>query len=53
VSFNHITFGIIALSASAILAYCLALATSSTDYALIGMTGATAAILLALLARYN
>ncbi len=52
-SFNHITFTIIALSASAILAYCLAVATSSTDYALICATGATAAILLAVLARHN
>ena len=52
-TFNRIAFTTIALSASAILAYCLAVATNSTDYALIGATGATAAILLALLARYN
>jgi len=52
-TFDRIAFTIIALSASAILAYGLTLATSSSDYALIGMTGAAAAILLALLARYN
>ena len=52
-TFNRITFTIIALSASAILAYSLTLATSPTDYALVAATGATAAILLALLARYN
>lgn len=52
-SFNRIAFATIALTGSAILAYCLALATSPTDYALIGAVGATAAILLGLLARYN
>jgi hypothetical protein len=52
-TFNRIAFATSALSASAILAYCLAVATSSTDYALICATGATAAILLAVLARYN
>jgi hypothetical protein len=52
-SFDRITFATVALTASATLAYGLAVATSSTDYALIGMTGATAAILLGLLARYN
>ncbi len=52
-SFNHITFGIIALSASAILAYSLTLATSPIDYAILGLSGAAAAILLGLLARYN
>ena len=52
-SFNRVAFATVALSASAILAYGLAAATSSTDYALIGMTGAAAAILLGLLARYN
>ncbi len=52
-SFNRITFATIALSSSAILAYGLTLATSSTDYAIIGATGAAAAILLAVLARHN
>jgi hypothetical protein len=52
-SFDRIAFAIIALTASAILAYSLAVATSPIDYALIGATGTAAAILLALLARYN
>lgn len=52
-SFNRITFATIALSASAILAYILTLATSPTDYAILGLSGAAAAILLCLLARYN
>ena len=52
-TFNRVAFATIALSASAILAYCLAVATSPVDYALIGATGTAAAILLGLLARYN
>ncbi len=52
-SFDRIAFATIALTGSAILAYCLAVATNGLDYALIGATGAAAAILLALLARYN
>jgi hypothetical protein len=52
-AFDRIAFAIIALSASAILAYGLTLATSPTDYAIIGATGAAAAILLAVLARHN
>ncbi len=52
-TFDRITFTIIALSASATLAYGLTLATSSTDYAILAATGAAAAILLGLLARYN
>jgi len=52
-TFNRITFATIALSASTILAYSLTLATSSTDYAILGLTGAAAAILLGVLARYN
>jgi hypothetical protein len=52
-TFNRVAFAIIALSASAILAYGLALATSPTDYAILGLSGAAAAILLGLLARYN
>ncbi len=51
--FDRIAFAIIALSSSAILAYGLTLATSSTDYAILGATGAAAAILLGVLARYN
>jgi hypothetical protein len=53
VTFNHITFGIIALGSSAILAYGLTLATSPTDYAVLILSGAAAAILLGVLARYN
>jgi hypothetical protein len=52
-TFNRVAFTAIALSASAILAYGLALATSPTDYAILGLSGAAAAILLGLLARYN
>jgi hypothetical protein len=52
-TFDRITFAIIALSSSAILSYCLALATSPIDYAILGLSGATAAILLAVLARHN
>ena len=52
-TFNRIAFATVALASSAILAYCLALATSPTDYALIAATGAAAAILLGVLARYN
>ena len=52
-TFNRIAFTTIALTASAILAYCLALATSPIDYALVAATGTAAAILLGLLARYN
>ncbi len=52
-SFNRVAFATIALSASATLAYGLAVATSGLEYALIGATGAAAAILLGLLARYN
>ena len=52
-TFNRVAFAIIALTASAILAYCLALATSPIDYALIAATGTAAAILLAVLARHN
>ena len=52
-SFNRVAFTIIVLSTSAILAYGLAVATSPIDYAILGATGAAAAILLGLLARYN
>lgn len=52
-SFNRVAFATIALSASAILAYGLTLATGSADYAILGATGAAAALLLGLLARYN
>lgn len=52
-AFDRITFATIALSASTILAYGLTLATSPIDYAILGATGAAAAILLGLLARYN
>jgi hypothetical protein len=52
-TFDRISAAITALSASAILAYGLAVATSGLDYAIIGATGAAAAILLGLLARYN
>jgi len=52
-TFDRIAFAIIALASSAILAYGLAVATSPTDYALVAATGAAAAILLGLLARYN
>lgn len=52
-TFNRITFATIALSSSAILAYGLTLATSPIDCAILGATGAAAAILLGLLARYN
>jgi hypothetical protein len=52
-TFDRIAFAIIALSASATLAYSLTLATSSTDYAILGLSGAAATILLGLLARYN
>ena len=52
-TFNRIAFAIIALTASAILAYSLTLATSATDYAILGATGAASAILLAVLARHN
>lgn len=52
-TFNRIAFAIIGLSASALLAYGLTLATSAVDYWIMGATGAVAAILLALLARYN
>ncbi len=52
-TFNRVAFVAIALTGSAILAYGLAAATSGLDYALIGATGAAAAILLGLLARYN
>lgn len=52
-AFDRIAFATIALSASAILAYSLTLATSPIDYAVLGLTGAVAAILLGLLARYN
>lgn len=52
-SFNRIAFATIALSASAILVYSLTLATSPIDYAILGLSGAAAAILLGLLARYN
>jgi hypothetical protein len=53
VSFNRVAFATIALTGSAILAYGLTLATSPIDYAILGATGAAAAILLGLLARYN
>jgi hypothetical protein len=52
-TFDRTTFTVIALASSAILAYSLTLATSPIDYAILGATGATAAILLGLLARYN
>ena len=52
-TFNRIAFAIIALSSAAILAYGLTLATSATDYAILGATGAAAAVLLGLLARHN
>jgi len=52
-AFDRIAFAIIALSASAILAYGLTLATSPIDYAILGATGAAATILLGLLARHN
>ena len=52
-SFNRIAFATIALTGSAILAYGLTLATSPIDYAILGLSGAAAAILLAVLARHN
>jgi hypothetical protein len=52
-AFDRIAFAIIALSSSAILAYGLTLATSPTDYAVLTLSGAAAAILLGVLARYN
>ena len=52
-TFDRIAFAIIALTASATLAYGLTLATSGIDYATLGLTGAVSAILLAVLARYN
>ena len=52
-TFNRIAFALVALTASAILAYGLTLATSGIDYATLGLTGAVAAILLAVLARHN
>lgn len=52
-SFDRITFALIGLSSTAILAYGLALATSPIDYAILGLSGAAAAILLAVLARHN
>ena len=50
-SFDRIAFTIIALTASALLAYGLTLATSAIDYAILGATGAMAAVLLGLLAH--
>jgi hypothetical protein len=52
-AFDRVAFAIIALSASAILAYGLTLATSPADYAVLILSGAAAAILLAVLARHN
>ncbi len=52
-AFDRIAFTVIALSAGAILAYGLTLATSPIDYAILGATGTAAAILLAVLARHN
>lgn len=52
-TFNRIAFTTIALTASAILAYGLAQATSAIDYVALGATGMSAAVLLGLLARHN
>lgn len=49
--FDRIAFTTIALTASAILAYGLTLATSATDYAILGATGAAALLVLGLLAH--
>lgn len=52
-TFNRIAFVAIALTASALLSYGLTLATRGIDCAILGATGAMAAILLAVLARHN
>jgi hypothetical protein len=52
-AFDRIAFVAIALTGSAILAYGLTLATSPIDYAVLILSGAAAAILLAVLARHN
>jgi hypothetical protein len=52
-TFDRIAFATVALASSAMVAYGLTLATDPIDYAILGATGAAAAILLGLLARYN
>lgn len=47
-TFNRICAAIITLSSASILAYGLTLATSATDYALLGATGAAALLVLGL-----
>lgn len=47
-TFDRIAFALVALTASAILAYGLAHATSAIDYAILGATGAAALLVLGL-----